>query len=56
MCSPSIQTKVDMIDAPTDEAPKSKLAVPKINPMDSVVGEWVMIDMVREVHTLTVDQ
>ena len=27
----------------------SKLTVPKINPADSVVGEWVMVDMVREV-------
>ena len=41
-----------MIDAPedqTDGGAGSKLTVPKINPMGSVVGEWVMVDMVREV-------
>ena len=37
-----------MIDAP-DGASKSKLTVPRINPADSVVGEWVIVDMVREV-------
>lgn len=34
-----------MIDGPVG----SKLTVPTINPADSVVGEWVMVDMVREV-------
>ena len=40
-----------MIDAPTesDGGVGGKLTVPKINPADSVVGEWVMVDMVREV-------
>ena len=34
-----------------DGGASSKLTVPKINPVDSVVGagEWVMVDMVREV-------
>jgi hypothetical protein len=44
-------TRVDMIDAPEehpDGGASSKLTVPKINPADSVVGEWVMVDMVRE--------
>ena len=47
-----LQTRVDMIDAPKeyhDGGASSKLTVPKINPADSVVGEWVMVDMVREV-------
>ena len=46
------QTRVDMIDAPKDHhdgGTSSKLTVPKINPADSVMGEWVMVDMVREV-------
>lgn len=41
-----------MIDGPTDHIDGglfSKLTVPKINPADSVVGEWVKVDMVREV-------
>ena len=41
-----------MIDGPTDHTDGgfiSKLTVPKINPADSVVGEWVKVDMVREV-------
>ena len=32
-----------------DRATGSKLTVPRINPADSVVGEWVMVDMVKEV-------
>lgn len=41
-----------MIDGPTDHIDGgliSKLTVPKISPEDSVVGEWVKVDMVREV-------
>ena len=38
-----------MTDAPQGAA-KSKLTVPRINPTDSVVGDWVMVDMVREVR------
>ena len=44
-----LKTRVDMIDAPDTKGADSKLTVPKINPADSVVGEWVMVDMVREV-------
>ena len=38
-----------MMDEQPDGGATSKLTVPKINPADSVVGEWMMVDMVREV-------
>ena len=51
-----IKTRVDMLDGPHGHKARgacSKLTVPKINPADSVVGEWVMVDMVREVCYIT---
>ena len=50
-----IKTTVDMFDGATEHKAceaRSKLTVPKINPTDSVMGEWVMVDMVREVSSL----
>ncbi|CAI7994501.1 hypothetical protein GBAR_LOCUS1465 [Geodia barretti] len=44
----SNQTRVDLIDGPHAGGKDRKLTVPKINPADSVVGEWVVVDMVRE--------
>ena len=40
-----------MIDGPLKQPAggSGKLTVPKINPADSVVGKWVMVDMVQEV-------
>lgn len=41
-----------MVDGPADwvdGGSSSKLTVPKINPEDSIAGEWVKVDMVREV-------
>ena len=48
----ALKTRVDLIDGQVATKAKgsgTKLAVPKINPADSVMGEWVMVDMVREV-------
>ena len=44
---------MDLIDGPHAGGKDCKLTVPKINPADSVVGEWVMVDMVREVSLFT---
>ena len=44
---------MDLIDGPHAGGKDRKLTVPKINPADSVVGEWVVVDMVREVSLFT---